>query len=97
MGSKTTHFCDKCEKEVNHPKEQLWNIRLQYQCEPTQPSTTGFIPVTAQWCRPCMEEFGFFKRPHAEKRMEPSYASEPSLEDRIREIIQDDLDSRGIS
>lgn len=95
MGYRAIYTCDKCEAEVDHPKEQLWNIKLQYQCEPSKCDDGRFVPVTTQWCRSCMEKHGFFKMPKEKLKQQPNF-EEPTLEDRILELVNDALNERGI-
>ncbi|MEE9597935.1 MAG: hypothetical protein V3V96_14270 [Acidiferrobacterales bacterium] len=84
-----TYKCDRCKKEINHPKEQVWNVAVGLECEPKSPSLFYSSCPRAQWCRRCTEEFRLVVAPSVPV---PPLPPPPTIEDLIREIVQQEVE-----
>lgn len=93
MATIVTRICDKCKKELEKDA-QFWLIGVVVKC-PTQPRSVPlrFEEVIGpdrriEVCRPCLEAFGFYAQ------IKPNEPPPPprTLEDMIREIIQQELE-----
>lgn len=92
MSTTIIHKCDKCNKEITKG-DQMWQVGVTAQCYPLYGAgnaidrkdfVTGKVMDV---CRPCLESFGVHVR-----REEPTVTiGTPSLEDLIREIVQQEV------
>jgi hypothetical protein len=83
MATKTTYSCDKCRAEFSDRKT-LKCITVQvgnYAAE------GGLYSRNADWCLPCLQEFGIV--PKSERK--PTTVPAPSLEDMIRQIVREEM------
>lgn len=98
MSVKTIYTCDKCKGE-QETDDQFWSVGVVARADYNKKLDTGYTTyvsnMSMQVCRPCLESFGI----HVTKKKDtvsPSNIPEPTLEDRIRELVEFTLDDRGL-
>jgi hypothetical protein len=89
MGINIIKTCDKCGVVVKE-KEQLWTVGITANCGGTNASPSSRLNpyvtnMSMEVCRPCLESFGIHVQ---HKKDMPLPSEQPTLEDRIREIIE---------
>lgn len=92
MARKTEYSCDKC-GHVQPLAEQMWNVRVQYQHEGSYGDSRFWSSKEQMWCRKCLENAGLVAISPATKRDEPAPEVKPTLEELIRDIARDEINS----
>ena len=85
MSIVTTYTCDRCSHQQT-TADQMWNVAISYQHE----ATHAFSPSVRSkqlWCRNCCNKFNIIVDSPKTKDVEAP--REITLEDKIREIIRD--------
>lgn len=98
MSVKTIYTCDKCNKE-QETKEQFWSVGVvanhNHERKTSEGYTTYVADMSMQVCRSCLESFGIYVMKKKDVVVtEP--IPEPTLEDRIKELVELTLDDRGL-
>ena len=79
----TTYKCDRCGHE-QPTHSQMWNVGVA--CDHWN-GRSAFPRSVAMWCRACVDALCLINEPPPPKAGEPPVV-EPSLEDKLREIIR---------
>jgi hypothetical protein len=82
----TTITCDRCKREITDNK-QIWPVELR--CRET--SLLAAPVLSAEWCRSCCLEMGIWE--NKEETVNPIIEPKPTLEDFVRELIQEELEN----
>lgn len=91
MTSKIEYICDKC-KVITASRDNFWTVDLGYKSMSSQHYTSRTAAGSLDYCRDCMIELGFLcGMQTAEDRDKPKPQAAPSIEDFIREIVQEEI------
>lgn len=93
MTVKTIYTCDRCGKE-QATYDQFWRVDVLCRAFPGAPPATYNCSKKEQhWCRACCEELHLLNYMPRKEAVPPSKPA-PTLEELIREIVQEKLDEQ---
>ena len=91
--------CDCCGRTINREdvnRDQLWYVKVSYKegSEPIPTPYKTYDAITVIWCRECLEKTGLVPK----IKTPPSYLpiSNMTIEDIVREIVNETLNERGV-
>lgn len=85
----TTYKCDRCGHKQSRP-EQMWTIGISFTHGPGNTATyQSFNIIKADWCRSCLESFGFVPKIDLPKQ---APIQEATIEDLIRNIVHEEME-----
>ena len=95
MSVRVQDVCDRCGKSwfiKDDKQRQLWHVEVRAASLPTYASTCGSPRLSADWCRPCMDQFGVLRpAPHPETPEDPPPTASERLEELVREIAREEV------
>ena len=88
---KYTYICDRCKAEQD-TGTQMWKIMLRIQHEASTPNQFDLWAQSSDplWCRKCVDEMQLIGFPKA-KLPNVEYPPDVTLEDKIRAIVQEEI------
>ncbi len=88
MTTKTYYHCDRC-GSIHDSNEQMWIMSASLR-NARNPSDRHPREKQQDWCRKCVEQFGWLPVSSVEKS-DHVIVPPPTLEDIIREIVRSEL------
>ena len=89
MSKETKYVCDRCGHTQYEDNNQMWNIAVTCWHE-SHSRNAPWGSKEALWCRKCCETFHMLKFSTDENK-DHVPAQPPSLEERIREIVKEEV------